>query len=37
MMKKAVLFIALTVLAINSFAQFVYPYPLKSTNDATII
>jgi uncharacterized repeat protein (TIGR02543 family) len=36
-MKRIVIFLAATILAINSFAQFVYPNPPKSTNDATII
>jgi len=35
-MKKTVIFLALSVLAINSFAQYYYPEPPKSKNDATI-
>jgi arabinoxylan arabinofuranohydrolase len=36
-MKRFVTSLFITLLAINSFAQFVYPDPPKSTNDATII
>ena len=36
-MKRLVTSLFITLLAINSFAQFVYPDPPKSTNDATII
>jgi len=36
-MKRAILFLNLALFTINSFAQFVYPNPPKSTNDATII
>ncbi len=36
-MKRLVIFPFVTLLAINSFSQFIYPDPPKSTNDATII
>jgi len=35
-MNKILIFLVFTVLANNSFAQYYYPEPPKSTNDATI-